>query len=94
MLIKNIFVYYIMFIVFIVLVILILFSARKIEKYGVFSHRGTLHGIKNRVRSHYTLPELNYQNPFNYWTTGKNLSIYDKDIQKYHSKRFDPSDIQ
>lgn len=72
----------------------ILYLTRRVEGYGVFSHRGTLHGIKNRVRSHYTLQELDYQNPSDYWTTNTDMSIHDKHIQRYHSKRFDPNDIQ
>lgn len=65
---------------------------RKKENWGVFSHRGSLHGIKNQTRNHYTLQELDYQNPSNYWNeNNQDLSIYDKHIKSYHAKRFDPN---
>jgi len=75
--------------------ILIIISLRRKEGYGVFSHRGNLWGIKNQARAHYTLQELDYQNPSDYWdydirkTSDK--SIYDKHIKSYHAKRFDPA---
>ena len=61
----------------------------KKENYGVFSHRGVLNGTHNRSRSYYSLNELDHQNPSNYWVKAP-LNIYDLDIQKYHSKRFNP----
>ena len=78
----------------ILLLVIVFYLLRRKENYGVFSHRGTLHGINKRVRSHYTLQELDYQNPSDYWTTNEDDSIYDKHIKKYHSKRFDPTDTK
>ena len=73
---------------FIILIIYI-YRTLSIENYGVFSHRGTLYGIKNKTRNQYTLNELKHIYPYNYWNEPV-LSTYDKDIMKYHSKRFDP----
>ena len=75
----------------IVVAIIIFYLYRNIrtENYGVFSHRATLHGIKDETRNHYILEELKTMFPFNYWNE-PNLSIYDKDIRRQHSKRFDP----
>lgn len=82
------------YIIGIIIGIIILFLfCKKRENYGVFSHRSNLHGIKNQTRAHYTLQELDYQNPSDYWD-GKNLSVYDRDILKYHSKRLDPKIMQ
>ena len=81
--------------IFIIILIIIVAIRQQREGYGVFSHRGALHGIKNQVRNHYTLQELDYQNPSDYWdydvrrTSDK--SIYDKHIKSYHAKRFDPA---
>ena len=75
--------------------ILIIISLRRKEGYGVFSHRGNLWGIKNQARAHYTLQELDYQNPSDYWDydirKSADKSIYDKHIKSYHAKRFDPA---
>ena len=74
------------------LVIIFIFVMRRRENYGTFSHRGALRGIKNQVRNHYTLEELKLQYPTNYWNykgTGP-MSIYDRDVQSYHAKRFNP----
>ena len=84
-----------------IVILLIIASTRMKENYGVFSHRGALHGIKNLVPNHYSLDELKLQYPTDYWnyytkcsgckkhSTG-NMSIYDRDLHSYHSKRFDP----
>ena len=79
-----------------IIILLIIISIRQgREGYGVFSHRGNLHGIKNQVRAHYTLQELDYQNPSDYWDydvrNTNDKSIYDKHIKSYHAKRFDPA---
>jgi len=83
-------------IILLVIILLIFVAMRqRREGYGVFSHRGNLWGIKNQARAHYTLQELDYQNPSDYWdydirkTSDK--SIYDKHIKSYHAKRFDPA---
>ena len=87
-----------LFVIF--LVIFVAMRSRK-EGYGVFSHRGALHGIQAGTRNFYSLDELKYQNPIDYWnykTACKGckkrnvgaMSIYDRDIQSYHAKRFDP----
>ena len=77
-----------------VIVLLVVIVMRQREGYGVFSHRGALHGIKNQTRNHYSFGELDYQNPSDYWDYGirktKAESVYDRDIQSYHAKRFDP----
>lgn len=74
--------------------LLIIVAIRRQENWGVFGHRGTLRGINKLTRSHYTLQELDQQNPSDYWTNINPKSIYDMDIQKYHSNRFDPNDTQ
>ena len=82
-------------IMIIIIIIVIITIKQHKEGYGVFSHRGALHGIKNQVRNHYTLQELDYQNPSDYWDydvrNTLNKSIYDKHIKSYHAKRFDPA---
>ena len=70
-------------------VIVIVIVMRRRENYGVFSHRSNLRGIDKQSRAHYTLEELKHQFPYNYWNE-PNLSKYDEDIRKHHSKRFDP----
>ena len=72
----------------IAMLIIVAIRQRK-ENYGVFSHRGTLRGIDKQSRNHYTLEELKIMYPYNYWNE-PNLSKYDTDIRKHHSKRFDP----
>ena len=72
-----------------VIVMLVVIVMRRREDYGVFSHRSNLRGIDKQSRAHYTLEELKIMYPYNYWNE-PNLSKYDKDIRKYHSKRFDP----
>ena len=85
-----------------IVILLIITATRMRENYGVYSHRGALHGIKNLVPNHYSLKELRYQYPIDYWNytynclgckkrSLGNMSIYDRDIQSYHSKRFNPS---
>lgn len=76
----------------IVLLIIVAMKQKK-ESWGAFGHRGTLRGIDKLTRSHYTLQELDQQNPSDYWDV-KPKSIYDMDIQDYHAKRFDPNDTQ
>ena len=84
-----------------VVILLIVAATRMREDYGVFSHRGALHGIKNLVPNHYSLRELRYRNPIDYWNytydcagckkrSLGNMSVYDRDLQSYHAKRFDP----
>ncbi len=76
-------------IILFVIILLIFISVRRKENYGVFSHRSNLRGIDKLSRAHYTLEELKHQYPYNYWNE-PNESIYDKDIKKYNSKRFNP----
>ena len=82
-------------ILLLVIILLIVIAMRRREGWGVFSHRGTLHGIKNQTRNHYAFGELDYQNPSDYWDYGIRKtaaeSVYDRDIQAYHAKRFDPA---
>ena len=78
---------------FVTILLIIVAIRQKRENWGVFGHRGTLRGIDELTRSHYTLQELDQQNPSDYWDI-KPKSIYDMDIQDYHAKRFDPKDIQ
>lgn len=77
-----------------VIILLIVVAMRQRESWGVFSHRGALHGIKNQTRNHYAFDELDYQNPSDYWDYSirktKAESVYDRDIQLHHAKRFDP----
>jgi hypothetical protein len=75
-------------------VTMLIFVAVRRENWGVFGHRGTLRGIDELSRSHYTLEELDQQNPSDYWNNINPKSIYDMHIQDYHSKRFDPNDTQ
>lgn len=55
-----------LFLVITTLIIVTYRMTRK-ENYGVFSHRGTLHGINAGTRNFYSLDELKYQYPINYW---------------------------
>ena len=75
----------------VIALLIVIAMRRQQENHGVFSHRGTLHGTKNQVRNHYTLQELDDQNPSDYWSdTSQDMSIYDKHIKSYNAKRFDP----
>ena len=51
----------------IIILLIIASKMSKKENYGVFSHRGTLHGIQAGTRNFYSLDELKYQYPINYW---------------------------
>ena len=88
----------IILIIGLIFIFVIMPKLRKIaskEEWGVFSHRSTLHGIKNQTRNHYTLQELDIRNPSDYWDkNNQDLSIYDKHVKSYHAKRLDPKLIQ
>ena len=68
--------------IFIILILLIFMSKRE-----NFSHRAILQGITNKTRNNYYFDYLKDQYPIDYWKT-KPSTVYDRDIKKYHSKRF------
>ena len=92
----------------VIICILVYIFFRKKEDFGVFGGRAALNGITLNSRDFYTLDDLQQQYPTNYWKHScyapecncsscqkkRYLSVFDKDEQKYHAKRFSPQVFQ
>ena len=92
----------------IILIVGVLLLGRNREGYGVFGHRSVLNGIKLNSRDFYSFKDLQQQYPINYWKHScyapechcsscqkkRYMSEFDKEEQKYHSKRFSPQVFQ